>query len=778
MVSQMFAAAIAVQPSVGVAALDLPSTSTSPPQSGFALWHHFFASYPPPPPPSAAAYPSKLRFDRSFLFGVATAPAHVEDNLHDAWLPFCNTTELHPNGRPHCHAWRTTPRAAERLRFWSEPEVEIGLAAALNSGVFRMGVDWSRLAPTSPSAFPNASAPVAPACSAFCEAREEAKVGASPGAPPEGCACSGVQDFEALARYREIVGMAKAKGMKVVLTLFHHSLPKWALADGGWTNGALVDYFAAFSADVIDALAADTEFLITFNEPTVFAMLTHCAGIWPPGPKKTTSQGLRCLAPIVGDYARAVWNIQAAHRAVYADAKARGRGSAFKIGVAHNVGYNVAEHVWDEAATAVAKALLKFSFIDAIRDTLDFCGLNYYGKEITRGGSIAIRDDEEYSESGRVVYPAGLYSLLKDFDERYRDDETSTIQSYIVTENGISDASDVMRPAYIVEHLLAVARAVDEGVPVSGYLHWTISDNWEWADGYCPKFGLAAVNRSDPLLRRVPRDSYHLFAKVVRSRRVTVAQRHAAWRRVTTAAANGEMKEVCRSGDALGSLDTPDRWPVLGGTTLPDGRVVDWRYDDAKVESPEAEDTAIVTNFIEHSMALSSATGFDPAAAVVSALAGFSHEFVGRPPPPPTLPGGGGGQDTAAVLASVLDALDAMHRRPLPPPPPPGKGGADMFGHFIKGFADALDGDATAAEPAEPGAARSFWPFEKAGSARAGSSLWLAAERRPDASGDGRRGGPAPLAAAAALACLAFMVAVRRRRRSSEGASSEGGALL
>ena len=115
--------------------------------------------------------------------------------------------------------------------------------------------------------------------------------------------------------------------------------------------------------------------------------------------------------------------------------------------------------------------------------------------------------------------------------------------------------------------------------------HWTISDNWEWADGYCPKFGLAAVNRSNPLLRRVPRDSYHLFAEVVRSRRVTVAQRHAAWRRVTTAAANGEMKEVCRSGDALGSLDTPDRWPVLGGTTLPDGRVVDWRYDDAKVSA-------------------------------------------------------------------------------------------------------------------------------------------------------------------------------------------------
>jgi len=133
---------------------------------------------------------------------------------------------------------------------------------------------------------------------------------------------------------------------------------------------------------------------------------------------------------------------------VYADAKARGRGSALKIGVAHNVGYNVAEHVWDEAATAVAKALLKFSFIDAIRDTLDFCGLNYYGKEITRGGSIAIRDDEEYSESGRVVYPAGLYSLLKDFDERRARDPTEICREEERSKESDRDRDEIARGCF------------------------------------------------------------------------------------------------------------------------------------------------------------------------------------------------------------------------------------------------------------------------------------------------------------------------------------------
>jgi len=122
----------------------------------------------------------------------------------------------------------------------------------------------------------------------------------------------------------------------------------------------------------------------------------------------------------------------------------------------------------------VAKALLKFSFIDAIRDTLDFCGLNYYGaplarprprprlalmlceprrscptgKEITRGGSIAIRDDEEYSESGRVVYPAGLYSLLKDFDERRARDPTEICREEERSKESDRDRDEIARGCF------------------------------------------------------------------------------------------------------------------------------------------------------------------------------------------------------------------------------------------------------------------------------------------------------------------------------------------
>lgn len=148
-------------------------------------------------------------------------------------------------------------------------------------------------------------------------------------------------------------------------------------------------------------------------------------------------------------------------------------------------------------------------------------------------------ENDEYSESGRGVYPDGLYRMLLQFHERYKHLNVP----FIIAENGVSDETDLIRRPYLLEHLLSVYAAmiqvltlkislltlnysfihtncilyllviVLQGVPVLGYLFWTISDNWEWADGYGPKFGLVAVDRANNLAR-IPRPSYHLFTKV------------------------------------------------------------------------------------------------------------------------------------------------------------------------------------------------------------------------------------------------------------------------
>lgn len=172
-----------------------------------------------------------------FFFGLANAPGHVEDELYDAWLEFAYKGGV--------AAYWNTPYPEYRLGFWSEPEVELDIAASTGVKVFRLGVDWSRLSPFGPGTNLCGSAAPCP---------------------------RGVQDFEALERYKEIIKMARSRGMRVMLTLFHHSLPHWSMDDGGWANKRTIEDFMFFVKDVVEELSPYVDYWITFNEPSVFAL--------------------------------------------------------------------------------------------------------------------------------------------------------------------------------------------------------------------------------------------------------------------------------------------------------------------------------------------------------------------------------------------------------------------------------------------------------------------------------------------------------------------------
>lgn len=170
--------------------------------------------------------------------------------------------------------------------------------------LFRLGVDWGRVIPALPT-----------------------QAGGS------------VPDSAALARYREIIQargsrclrspsraradrsaaaqMVKSRGMTVMLTLFHHSMPKWAASYGGWTHPMAVEHFADFTTVVVAELGDLVDYWVPFNEPTVFVGLTYCAGAWPPGfpePSPVVS-GVCMMAPMVGNYSRAMAHIALGHRA-------------------------------------------------------------------------------------------------------------------------------------------------------------------------------------------------------------------------------------------------------------------------------------------------------------------------------------------------------------------------------------------------------------------------------------------------------------------------------
>ncbi|CAN6922059.1 unnamed protein product [Brassica oleracea] len=494
-----------------------------------------------------------------FFFGLATAPAHSEDELDDAWLQFAKETPSSPSDavpgseaanrkkiklavgaitkglaknkhikevkaasadddKPPTNnvaAWHNAPHAEDRLKFWSDPDKEVKLAKETGVTVFRMGIDWSRIMPKEPT-----------------EGIKKAV------------------DYEALEHYKWILNRVRSNGMKVMLTLFHHSLPPWAADYGGWKIEKTVDYFMDFTRLtfslqnelswrindhlfyniarlVVDSMFELVDSWVTFNEPHVFTLLTYI-----------------CLKkPLVG--------------------------------IAHHVSFIRPYGLFDTGAVTISNSLTVYPYIDSISKKLDFIGVNYYGQESVCGVGIKLVETDEYSESGRGIYPDGLYRVLLMLHERYKHLKIP----FIVTENGVSDETDVIRRPYLIEHLLALYAAMLKGVPVLGYIFWTVSDNWEWADGYGPKFGLVAVDRSNNLARTL-RPSYHLFSKIVKSGKITRKDRSLAWNELQKAAKAGKLRPFYRAVDNNGlmyadGLDKPQWRPYVDR---------DWRFGHYQVD--------------------------------------------------------------------------------------------------------------------------------------------------------------------------------------------------
>ncbi|KAK7264752.1 hypothetical protein RJT34_32362 [Clitoria ternatea] len=536
--------------------------------------------------------------ENGFFFGLATAPAHVEDRLDDAWIQFAEEKnggdsegkqtvdavmgsaagdggshqaasssspqhkqvnkekkplkvameamirglkkcieegeeeEEEEECRVNVTAWHNVPHPKERLRFWSDPDTELKLAKDTGVTVFRMGIDWSRIMPVEP-----------------VNSLKESV------------------NYAALERYKWIINRVRSHGMKVMLTLFHHSLPPWAGEYGGWKLEKTVDYFMDFTRLVVNSVSDLVDYWVTFNEPHVFCMLTYCAGAWPGGHPDMLEAATSALP--TGVFQQAMHWMSVAHSKAYDCIHELSKMLNPIVGVAHHVSFMRPHGLFDIAAVTLANSLTLFPYIDGISDKLDFIGINYYGQEVVSGAGLKLVENDEYSESGRGVYPDGLYRMLLQFHERYKHLNIP----FIITENGISDETDLIRRPYLLEHLLAVYAAMIMGVPVLGYLFWTISDNWEWADGYGPKFGLVAVDRENNLAR-IPRPSYHLFSKIVNTGKVTREDRERAWDELQRAAKEKKTRPFYRAVDKhrlmyAGGLDEPIQRPYIER---------DWRF--------------------------------------------------------------------------------------------------------------------------------------------------------------------------------------------------------
>jgi beta-glucosidase len=406
--------------------------------------------------------------DRPRLWGTAVSHYQVEgDDL-------CDWTTWEKDGQT-----RGEP-CGGAVGSWDRYELDAGLARDAGANAFRFSVSWSRIEP-----------------------RE------------------GHFDDEVLARYRRLVNHLAAIGLEPCVTLFHYTHPLWFHSRTPWTSTVSVDRFRRFAARVAETLGDRVRFWIPLNEPFVFLLAGWFDGQIPPG-----IADARTLRRVLDHLLAAHAIAAAAIREVVPDAA---------IGIAHNMMAFAPERrtSWlDSLIAGVAHRCYNRSLIEAFatgrwdfilppatrirgrRDdlprSLDVFGVNFYSRLHLRCpgtkrfiGEFTYRDPHGagLTDNGWEIVPDAFPALLQE--------AASSGFPLVVTENGLADASDRMRACFLETHVEAIAQA---GVPVHGYFHWSLLDNYEWLDGFGPKFGLYAVDRTTML--RTPRPSVETFRRL------------------------------------------------------------------------------------------------------------------------------------------------------------------------------------------------------------------------------------------------------------------------
>ncbi len=342
--------------------------------------------------------------------------------------------------------------------------------------------------------------------------------------------------------YDRLVDELLRAGISPTACLYHWDLPQAIQDAGGWANRQTAEWFHEYARLMFDCLSDRVDRWVTFNEPWVSAFLGHAFGVFAPGLADTS------LAYLV------------AHHELLAHARAvqvfRAGGYRGEIGIVLDVEHTspASESEYDRAACRrytghyvdlFAGPLFKGSYppalmswlgtmapqpldgdLELIHQPLDFLGINYYRGMVVGydpyGGHLKCRavhrtlPELGYTEMGWGIYPPGLTAFLVEFKEKYGD------VRIFVTENGCAvsetpapdgEVDDRLRIDYLRAHILAIYDAIQAGVDVKGYFAWSLLDNFEWAAGYAPRFGLVRVDCSNG--QRVPKRSFAWYHDVI-----------------------------------------------------------------------------------------------------------------------------------------------------------------------------------------------------------------------------------------------------------------------
>jgi beta-glucosidase len=436
------------------------------------------------------------RFPTDFLWGCATSAYQIEGSpLADGagasiWQRFSHTPGKVTHGD-------TGDTACDHYRRF---ESDVELMQHLGMQAYRFSIAWGRVL-------------------------------------PEG---TGRVNAAGLGFYDRLVDRLLASNIKPMATLYHWDLPEALDNRGGWLNRDSMHWFREYAEVVFRKLDDRVKLWTTFNEPWVVTHEGYMSGNMAPGHSN------RFEAPLVAHH------VLLAHGAAVQCYRSLGR---HQIGLVVNIEpkYPFSPADADVSATRRADAYMNRQYLDPallgsypeelgeifgeawprhasadlelIRQPLDYIGVNYYTRSVTRfdpaqwllRASPVRQPHATHTEMAWEVFPQGLTDLLLWIKQRYGN------PPIYITENGAAfydppavdgdSLEDPLRVDYLRKHLRAVRTAMDQGVDVRGYFAWSLFDNFEWAHGYSKRFGLVHVDFTT--LRRTPKASARLYANVI-----------------------------------------------------------------------------------------------------------------------------------------------------------------------------------------------------------------------------------------------------------------------
>jgi beta-glucosidase len=416
-----------------------------------------------------------LVFPAQFLWGVSTSAHQVEGNAHNnQWCAWESAGRI-----------KSGDSCGSACDWWKNAERDFDLARDLGLNALRLSVEWSRIEPR-----------------------------------------PGEWDESALERYRAMLSALLDRGIRPFVTLHHFTHPLWFEHAGGFLSPHSADLFERFAARVVAAMGDLCNDWVTINEPNVYCAMAYALGEFPPGQVGEIGAALRALGAMARAHARA-------YRVIHRFRPDANVGWAQNYLVFQPAGAGIDRMItWlqhklfnDSFARMVSHGRVGFPLkrwvgdVSEVRETCDFIGLNVYSRF-----HVCFDRENPRQFYGRMFVPPHLpqgdHGVEMPYGEAYPQVITAAVESVrrankpiYILENGVPDASDRIRPWLLVNSLKETHQAIAGGADIRGYFHWSLTDNFEWSEGWGLRFGLFALNEKTQ--ERTIRPSGKLYSQIV-----------------------------------------------------------------------------------------------------------------------------------------------------------------------------------------------------------------------------------------------------------------------